>query len=106
MSENDLLTAVLDLCALMHLHTAHFRPARTDAGWRTPVAGDGKGFPDLVIVGPRGVLYRELKTVRARLTAAQQVWLARLRAAGQDAEVWRPYDLQGGNIHLQLKAVA
>src|SRR5258705_9090381 len=59
MSEEELLTAVLQLCRVLGLRTAHFRPARTEKGWRTPVSGDGKGFPDLIIVGSQ-VLAREL----------------------------------------------
>lgn len=66
-----------------------------DCSWyhdRDPVRNRA-GFPDLVIVLPgRGVLWRELKTARGRLSREQQVWLAQLQAAGQDAKVWRPAD--------------
>lgn len=49
------------------------------------------GFPDLVLV--RGaVIFAELKTERGKVTAAQQEWLDALRAAGQEAFVWRPRD--------------
>ena len=50
------------------------------------------GFPDLVLVRDR-VLFRELKTDRGRITPDQQRWLDTLRAAGADADVWRPGDL-------------
>lgn len=50
------------------------------------------GFPDTVIVGRRGVLYRELKTKTGKVSPLQRYWLDALRAAGQDAEVWRPAD--------------
>ena len=50
------------------------------------------GFPDLVLVGCNGVLYRELKTDRGRLTPMQEWWLNSLLDAGQDAGVWRPSD--------------
>jgi hypothetical protein len=42
---------------------AHFRPARTRHGWRTAVAADGAGFPDLVLIHPgrREIIARELK---------------------------------------------
>ncbi len=33
---------------LYHWRIAHFRPAKTEKGWRTPMTGD-VGFPDLVI---------------------------------------------------------
>ena len=105
-TEDDLLTAVLDLCRLKHLHTAHFRPARTAGGWRTAVSGDGKGFPDLVIVGPRGVMFRELKTERGRVSTEQSEWQFRLRHAGADCGYWMPSDLRSGLILEELKAVA
>ncbi len=50
------------------------------------------GFPDVVAVGRNGVLYRELKTATGKVTPMQRYWLDTLRAAGQDADVWRPCD--------------
>jgi hypothetical protein len=103
MTERDLQTAVLDLCKLLGLRTFHTRTARTADGWRTPVEGDGAGFPDLVIVGPAGVLYRELKTDNGPLSPRQRQWLDDLRDAGQDVDVWRPKDLKGGVVERELK---
>lgn len=51
-----------------------------------------KGWPDLVIVGPRGVLFRELKADRGRVKPEQWEWIEALKLAGQDAGVWRPVD--------------
>jgi hypothetical protein len=101
-SEADLYDAVEDLCKLYHLRIAHFRTARTKTGWRTAVAGDGVGWPDVVVVGPAGVLYRELKTKTGRPTAEQLVWLEALQRAGQDAVIWRPEDLRSGRIQREL----
>lgn len=61
------------------------------------------GFPDLVIVGARGVLFRELKTEVGRVKPMQKFWIDVLRLAGQDADVWRPSDLD--RIKLELKAL-
>lgn len=61
MSEDELKSNVLDMCQELRLRVAHFRPARTEHGWRTPVEGDGAGFSELVIVGTE-VLWRELKS--------------------------------------------
>lgn len=105
MSEEQLLTVVLQMARALRLCTAHFRPARTEQGWRTAVSGDGKGFPDLVIVGRR-VLYRELKRMGEHPTAAQMGWLTRLEDAGQDVELWRPADLRSGRIERELREVA
>ena len=61
------------------------------------------GFPDLVIVGRRGVLFRELKTETGRVKPMQRHWIDVLRLAGQDADVWRPSDLE--RIKLELRAL-
>ncbi|MEU3455621.1 hypothetical protein ABZ671_18770 [Micromonospora sp. NPDC006766] len=104
MSEDDLLKVILSLCQTMHLRTAHFRPARTEKGWRTPVQGDGKGWLDLVIVGSE-VLYRETKSTNGRVEPDQQVWMDALAAAGQNVGVWRPIDLLNGTIGRELNAI-
>jgi hypothetical protein len=66
--ERDFQTAVIDLAHLAGWTLAHFRPAQTRHGWRTPVAGDGQGFPDLILTkGPRLVI-AELKTQKGKLS--------------------------------------
>lgn len=94
MTEAEFQKAVLDLAKLSGWRVAHFRPARTAHGWRTAVAADGAGFPDLVLAHPdRGaVLFRELKSERGRLTFEQHEWGRTLTAAGADYAVWRPAD--------------
>lgn len=65
---------VLQLAVLTGWRTAHFRPAQNSRGeWRTAVAGDGKGFPDLVLVRET-VLFVELKVGRNKLTTDQVEW--------------------------------
>lgn len=104
-TEDTLLGTVIDMAARLGVRTAHFRPAKTSTGWRTAVQGDGKGFPDLVLTGPGGVLFRELKSDRGHLSAEQQAWLVALVAAGEDAAVWRPADLHGGLIEAEIRAI-
>jgi hypothetical protein len=104
MSEDELLRAAIALCRTMHLPVAHFRPARTEKGWRTPVQGDGKGWLDLTIVGSR-VLWRETKSTHGRVEPEQQMWIDALTAAGEDVKVWRPIDLLNGTIGRELAAV-
>lgn len=103
-TEEELLTNVLDLCRLLGLRTAHFRQAQTEKGWRTPVAGDGKGFPDLIIVGSRAIA-RELKSEQGRLTPEQVAWRGALYTAGVDATDWRPSDWRSGRIERELRAL-
>lgn len=95
MTESDLLAAILDLAKLYGFRSAHFRPAMNAKGhWRTPVAGEGKGWPDLVLVKPPRVIVAELKSDTGRLSPEQEVWLALLRdLPGVECYVWRPGDL-------------
>lgn len=94
MTEADLLTGVLDLARALKWRTAHFRPAQTARGWRTPVSGDGKGFPDILLVRDR-LIAAELKA-GSRLTPEQTDWLAALRAVGIETFVWTPADYPDG----------
>lgn len=64
------------------------------------------GFPDWVFVGHRGVMFRECKTAKGRLPPAQQDWLAALKTAGADMDVWRPDDLRSGRIARELADLA
>lgn len=73
-----------------------------------PPDGTGKyqpGFPDWHIIGTR-VLWRELKTMKGQPSAAQKKVLARLAAAGQDVDIWRPVDLYSGRITRELIEVS
>lgn len=87
MSEDDLLTAVLDLAKLGGWLVYHVRNSRAGV-----IQGSGEGFPDLVMVKGERIIFRELKRQSGHLTPAQDVWAQRLIAAGQDWDVWRPSD--------------
>lgn len=95
MTEAALLAHVRSLAVDLRLSIYHTHDSRRSE----------PGFPDLVIVGPGGVLWRELKTERGRLTVPQKAWLARLRAAGQDAEVWRPTALVYERVLREMQGV-
>ena len=79
-SEADFQQAVIDAARYCGWLCSHFRPARTEKGWRTPVAADGKGFPDLVLVRDR-VLFVELKTDTGKLSGDQEVWQSAIDGA-------------------------
>ena len=96
MTERDFQRAVIEMARLFGWRTAHFRPARRrDGTWRTPVEGDGAGFPDVVLVRPDQILVRELKVAGGKLSREQVAWLDAFRAAGVDACVWRPEEWAG-----------
>lgn len=85
------------LIGLARMHgwrSAHFRPAQNASGrWRTPVAGDGAGFPDLVLLRGHRVIIAELKAEGRYPGPEQRAWLDAWRAAGAEVNVWRPSDL-------------
>lgn len=90
--EKSFTDQVLDLAALYRWRRAHFRPGRTMAGWRTPVAGDGAGFPDLILLKGARIVVAELKARRGRLSPDQLDWLEAWRQVGVEVYVWRPDD--------------
>lgn len=85
--ERDAQETIIDLAHAFGWRVAHFRPARTDKGWRTPVAADGKGFPDLVLVRDR-VIFVEMKREGESPRPDQIEWLNDLRSAGAEVYVW------------------
>lgn len=105
-NEDTLLKNCLELALILGWRRAHFRAARTKYGYRTPVQGDGKGFPDLILVHPRhGVLWREVKGDGGRLGAEQEEWGEALLEAGQDWRVWTPAHWPG-QIQAELRGDA
>jgi hypothetical protein len=90
--ERDWQRYVIDLARTLGWRVAHFRPAQTQTGrWVTPVAADGAGFPDLVLVRDR-VVFAELKTNTGKVAPQQVLWRDAIIAAGAEHHVWRPRD--------------
>jgi hypothetical protein len=89
-TEAEFQAQVIQLARLRGWRVAHFRPARTAKGWRTAVAADGVGWPDLFLVRGGRVIAAELKVGNNRLSPQQTAWLTALRAADIPAVVWRP----------------
>jgi hypothetical protein len=87
---------VLDLSTLLGLLVFHSGDSRRDSC---------AGYPDLTIVGSRGVMWRELKTQGGRVRVEQQRWLSRLSRSGHNAAVWRPVDWLNDTVAAELKAI-
>lgn len=88
--EEQFLSQVLALARLCGWRTAHFRTSLSKGGrWITAVAGDGKGFFDLVLMRER-VLFVETKSDVGRLTPEQRLWIEAAERAGCEVYLWRP----------------
>lgn len=94
MTEAEFQKRITDLCDWLKLKWHHETDSRRSKA----------GFPDLVIVGPGGLLFAELKTQRGRVSKEQQAWLSALLDVGVRAYVWRPSDWP--RIVQELKEIA
>ena len=93
LTEAEFQRLVIDLAQKLGYLVAHFRPGRNRRNqWTTAVQGDGKGYPDLTLVGRGQVLFVELKTDDGELADDQEKWLEHIRANGGTALLWRPRD--------------
>lgn len=101
--EADWQKMVLDLAKVMGWRIAHFRPALTTKGWRTPVAADGAGFPDLFLVRDR-LIAIELKREKSKLTEQQKEWIRALLNAQVEVYVCRPRHLDELASILQMRS--
>lgn len=105
MSGKQLQDAIVD-CARRQgwraMHVPRARP-RGDV-WTTPVAYDGKGWPDLTLVraGDR-VIFVEVKGDGDTLRYEQEEWIERLRAAGGEAHIWTKKEWNDGTVDRVLR---
>lgn len=68
---------------------------------------DGAGLPDLIIAGPLGVIFAELKTATGQTDDAQDAWAKLLKSQESWTEpvyfLWRPDDWVNGRIERIVK---
>lgn len=99
---------IVDLGRTLGWRVAHFKPVLASypgarKQWMTPVAADGKGFPDLLLVRER-VIAVEVKGDGDRLRSEQQAWLDAFGIAGIETFVWTPKQWgPAGEIETELK---
>ena len=96
MSEAELEEHVRDIAKDLGVIRFHVRNSR----------GTNAGLPDDILIGPGGVLWRECKTQKGKLTGAQWAAGDALVLAGQDWNTWRPADLLDGTITRELAAIS
>ena len=80
-TEKQFSQQVEDLLNLYGWHWCHFRPARTEEGWRTALSGH-QGFPDYIATHPPRLIFAELKSEKGKITPEQEEWLGMLRECG------------------------
>lgn len=101
LSETEFTRRVIKLARLNGWRVLHIRPGRTirkdketgeiKTDWRTPIQGDGKGFPDLLMLRDDRIVIAELKVGRGKKTPEQIAWLQAFVLAGiADVFTWYP----------------
>lgn len=89
-TEREFSRQVEDLLNMFGWRWCHFRPARTEQGWRTALSGTS-GFPDYVAVRGTRVLFAEVKSDNGRLSPEQRDWITALDICpGVETYIWRP----------------
>lgn len=103
----ELQKAIVQLARTLHWRVAHFSSISTTRGdktfWLTPVAADGKGFPDLLLIRER-LIVAEIKGDGDSLRPEQEEWLSAFRKVGIPAHVWTPASWRSGEIERILGA--
>jgi hypothetical protein len=95
-TKNGLTANVISRCKARRLRAYHTRFS---------IQSTEDGFPDLVINGPGGLMFRELKGDGKEPTLEQYAYLEWLRESGADADWWCPDDLFSGRIDRELDAL-
>ncbi len=91
-TEAQFQDTVTEYATLRGWRWTHFRPAKTDKGWRTPLQGS-RGFPDLVLVRGLRLIFAEVKSERGILSADQKEWQDDLELVPEiEYYLWRPSD--------------
>ena len=89
-TEKDFLAKVREMATLLGWRTYHtHRSDRSEAG-----------FPDLVMVRGKRLIFAELKTMKGKVDREQHAWLNALRPVAE-VYLWRPD--QGNEIEERLK---
>lgn len=92
MSEAELDAAIRQLCDDLDLYAYHTHDSR-----RCP-----PGFPDWIIIGGRGMIFRECKSEHGPISREQRRVGYLLQSVRQSWGIWRPSDLISGHIRREL----
>lgn len=92
----ELYATVMRLAEVRELWVMHVPASATLA----------RGWPDLTILGPRGVIFRKLLDEHGQLARDPSIVLDILRRSGINAGLWRPAQLHDGTVERELDMVA
>lgn len=109
MSGAALQATIVELAHMYGWRACHFKSVLITGKtgrpyYATPVAVDGKGFPDLVLVRRDDrTVFVEIKGDGDRLRPDQSAWIDDLVSTGAEVYVWTPRDLDSGVIAETLQ---
>jgi len=93
-TEAEFQRQLIDLASMLGWSWGHFRPAKTNRGWRVPVSGPlGAGWPDLVLVREDRLIFAELKRSRKHPPSPDQRFVLELLKGVAETYLWTPDDL-------------
>ena len=98
----ELQKTVIDYARSRRWHCAHFPAVETTKGWRTAVAADAKGFPDIICVRER-LIAIEIKGDGDTMKADQHEWRDWMQRAGIEHYVIKPKDWLDGTVEEILQ---
>lgn len=104
LTEKELERAIAEMARFLGFMVFHARPAQTSKGWRTPVAYDGKGYPDLTLVGNGRVVFLEVKSDKGKLSPDQEGWKRHIIQAGAEYFLLTPQSWTSGEVDTILGA--
>ena len=64
-----------------------------------------RGLPDVILAGPRGLLFVELKSSMHGLTEGQRTWHWMLKAAGAQVVTWLPSHFRNGQAEAVVRSL-
>lgn len=105
MTGTELEQNIVDTAHIYGYIAFHQRPGlNRDGSWTSAIKYDGKGFPDLVLAGDKGILFIEVKGDGDKVRPDQEKWLTALRRGGARVHVWTPAEWHSGYITKALAA--
>jgi hypothetical protein len=96
MEHDQVIALAIAAARARQLYVAHWPDSRRAAA---------PGWPDLIIIGAGGMIFREVKTGRARPSPEQIAVAYMLAALGHDWRVWDELDWFSGQIENELDAL-